>query len=240
MVAYFKVQNNLFMAAGALAGCGAALLCSDRILQTVPGYMTAFVTALFIFAGVVAGRILSFLWASGTLKTVHEILYVKEDPEGFLRKFAPMVERVPQNTIEYVDGVCRLAFAWEALGEYDRGLEILRDVKPENLRLHRLIGTSLVANQRLRLFLLKKEEEQAERVIRQMEELKEVASSRAPAICANLEQCLRLARIWLSAQKGEKPEEEELDYIREEIALAGNPIHRKEMEQLLEQMEIVR
>ncbi len=232
MVAYFRIQNNLFMAAGALAGLGTALLGFGSCLEDMPGYTAAFAAALAAFAGVIAGRILSFCWASGALKAIHRILYVEADPEGFLKKFAPMVERVPKNTIEYVDGICRLAFAWETLGDYDRGLELLKNAKPENLKLHRLIGTSLVANQRLRLLLLKKEEEQAQQVICQMEELKEAARTRAPAICANLEQCLRLARIWLSVLKGEKTEAADLTYVREEIALAGNPIYRQEMEQL--------
>ncbi len=237
MVAYFRVQNNLFMAAGALAGLGAALLGFGSFLEDMPGYIAAFAAALAAFAGVIAGRIFSSCWASGALKSVHSLLYVKEDPEGFLKKFTPMVERVPKNTIEYVDGICRLAFAWEALGDYDRGLELLKDVKPENLKLHRLIGTSLVANQRLRLFLLKKEEEQARQAVCQMEELKEAARTRAPSICANLEQCLRLAHIWLSALRGEKTEAEDLAYVREEIALAGNPIYKREMEQLLKLLQ---
>lgn len=237
MVAYFKVQNNLFMAAGAGIGLLAAVACYGRGIKPLAGYTSLFVAALMVFAGVVAGRILSVRQAGKRLGGYLKILYREEDPERFLREFAPVVKRTPPHTAEYADGVHHLAYAWEAMGDYDRGLKLLEELEPENLKLHRLVTCAVVENQKLRLYLLKGDAGAAWERLEGLRKLQEAAAVRAPGVGNNLKSCIRLAEIWLRTVRGEGSfSEEDRNYIREEIALAANPIHRREMEGLLRRM----
>ena len=70
MVAYFRFQNNLLMALGAVLGLGAAVCCRGFLPQDLPGYILAFLAALAAFAGVVAGRIVSFFAAGRRRKAL--------------------------------------------------------------------------------------------------------------------------------------------------------------------------
>lgn len=238
MVAYFKVQNNLFMAAGALLGLTAAAVCYRGLIEPAAGYTSLFVAALMVFAGVVAGRLLSVRQAGRRLKGYLKILYQEGDGERFLREFSPVVEHTPAHTAEYVDGVHHLAYAWEALGEYDRGLALLEGLEPEKLKLHRLASCAVVENQKMRLHLLREDIAAAEEALKRLRALKEEAQGRAPAVEKGVEGCIRLGEIWLRAASGEVCfTQEDRDYIREERDLAGNPVHRREMEGLLSKLE---
>lgn len=238
MVAYFKMQNNLFMAAGAVLGFLTAAVCYRGLIEPAAGYASLFVAALMVFAGVVAGRLLSVWQAGKRLKGYLGILYKEGDPERFLREFSPVVERTPAHTAEYVDGVRHLAYAWEAMGEYGRGLELLEELKPEKLRLHRLVSCAAVENQRMRLYLLREDAAAAKERLEGLRRLQEAAAERAPLVGSNLRECIRLGEIWLRAARGEKDfSREDRDYIREEMELAGNPVHRREMEDLLSRLE---
>ena len=239
MVAYFRFQNNLLMALGAVLGLGAAVLCRSFLPQDLPGYILAFLAALAAFAGVVAGRIVSFFAAGRRRKALLDILYTEGDAKRFLEKFSPVVKGIPSGTVEYVDGVHHLAYAYEAMGEYDKSLELLNSLKPESLRLHSLVGQSLVTNQKLRLCLLKGETEAAKALLEELEALKETARMRAPAVCSSLEECLRLFGIWFALLSKERPVTGgDISYVEEEIRLTENPIHRREMNGLLEQLKM--
>ena len=99
-------------------------------------------------------------------------------------------------------------------------------------------GSALVENQKLRLYLLKKETEAAKSQLKTLNELQNTAAARAPSVGANLKECIRLADIWLRAlDESPKFEPGDRTYIEEEISLAKNQFHRKEMEQLLAQMQ---
>ncbi len=238
MVAYFKLQNNLFMAAGAAVGLIFAAACYRSLIVPSAGYTGVFIVGLFAFVGVILGRVLACKWANRKLARLHGILYEEGNPKDFLDVFGPVVKKVPSGTIEYVDGMRHLAYAWEALGEYDRALDLLGRVHPESLRLHALVGIALVENQKLRLYLLKKETESAKTQLKALNELQNTAATRAPSLGANLKECIRLADIWLRALDGKAGfEQEDRTYIEEEISLAKNQFHRKEMEQLLAQMQ---
>ncbi|MDO4267575.1 MAG: hypothetical protein Q4C73_03800 [Eubacteriales bacterium] len=235
MVAYFRLQNNLFMAAGAAAGMILAAAGYRSMILPAAGYAGIFIVLLFAFVGVVAGRVAAAVWANRRLRTLYGLLYEAGQPQQFLDRFEPLVKRVPESTIEYVDGMHHLAYACEALGRYDMALELLSSVRPEQLRLHRLVGTAQICNQRLRLQLLKRDAEKARESLRDLQEVQEESRNRAPAVYQNICECVRLAEIWLKALTGsEQIEAGDTEYIKEELSLAKNETHRREMQQLLD------
>lgn len=235
MVAYFRVQNNIFMAAGAVLGLAAAVFCFPAWIKPNAGYASAFVVGLAVFVGVVIGRVLSSRWASRKLGSLLAILYEKEEPETFIRQFSPIVEKTPPGTAEYIDGTRHLAYAYEAMGDFDKGLELMNCLHPENLKLHTLVCSALVTNQRLRLYLLKEDKEQAEELLEELKLLQETAKKRAPAVGKSLSQCIRLAEVWLECLAGNT---ENISYIKEEVSLAKNWIHKNEMCSLLEKAAV--
>lgn len=231
MVAYFRAQNNGFMAAGAALGLLAGAFGFRSWIQPNAGYASAFVIGLLVFVGVILGRILSAQWAKRKLNSYLDILYKQKDPKRFLEQFSPIVDKTPQNTVEYLDGTRHLAYACEALGDYGQAMELMNRLRPETLKLHALVCSGLVANQKLRLYLLQDERSLAAVQLEALRTLQKAAARRAPAVGTLLSQCIRLAEVWLECLEGNR---EHLDYIREEQSLAGNWIHQQEMTRLLE------
>jgi len=231
MIAYFRIQNNLFMMIGAALGIGISAVCFQSLILPNAGYASAFIVGLAAFMGVIAGRLFSAWWSKRRLGELLAILYEEKKPEQFIEKFSPIVKKVPRNTAEYIDGNRHLAYAYEAMGEFDRGLELMNELNPENLKLHNLVCRALVTNQKMRLYLLKEDEEQAVKQLNQLRDLQETAQGRAPSVAESLSQCIRLAEAWMGALKGR---EEDVSYIQEEHSLANNWIHKKEMSELLE------
>lgn len=234
MVAYFKRQNNLFMLAGALLGLLAAWLARNGVIKDA-GFAKPFMIALIVIIGIVAGRIFASLWASRKLKALNALLYGKAQPEEFIRRFSPIVERTPKETVEYVDGCCKLAYAYEALGEFEKGLNALKGLKPEQLKLHSLAGTALVTNQRARLYLMTEDTENVKPELTKLAGLESEAAMRAPSLAAGLKDCVKLCQTWLSFLEGGALD---CDYIKEEISLAKNLIHKNEMRLLLAKAEL--
>lgn len=234
MIAYFKRQSNLFMILGAVL---AVLLMMPVYRGWLPGqefYIRAFYVALPAFVGVILGRMFAAWWSNRRMRALDGLLYEKNDPTAFIRALAPLVEQVPKETIEYVNGRLKLAYAYEAMGEYEKSLFLMEDLQPMNLRLHALAASSLLANQRARVYLLMEDVEKTEEQLLELKNLKETASGRAPALAKNLESCIRLTTVWLEFLKGESCDEA---YIAEERDLAKNWIHRGEMERLLLKMQ---
>lgn len=235
MVAYFKRQNNLFMLAGACLGAFAAWLAQVNGMMEYAGGIRQFAIAISIVAGIVLGRLLSAFWANRRLKALYALLYEKVQPEEFVRQFSPIVGRVPKTTVEYVDGKNKLSYAYEALGEFENSLKVLEGLEPEQLKLHSLAGTALVANQRARLYLLMEDVENAKTELAKLTELEEEAARRAPSLAANLKECVKLCSTWLSLLTGG---ELDCDYVKEEISLAKNVIYKNEMRLLLAKAEL--
>ncbi len=232
MVAYFKLQNNLFMVGGGLLGFLLALL-NYAGLSERGSYATVFLIAMYVFAGVIVGRVASSFFANRRVKAMTALLYQEGKPAEFLEKFEPLSDKVPDNVVEYVDAKNKVAYAYEALGEFEKGLAVVDALKPEELKLHSLAGTSLTENQRMRFYLLSGEIEKAEGQLERLKELQEEAEGRANTLAKNLQECVRLAGNWLNFLKGE---EYDSAYIEEEIRYAGNRIHKSEMQLLLARM----
>lgn len=228
MVAYFRQQNALWISGGAFAGLAVGLLTYGKLQA---GYGDIFFASLMIFAGVVAGRILSSVWANYKLSRITAVLYRECKPEEFMDIFSPVVQRTPRGTAEYIDGRNKLAYACEAMGDFRRGLEFLEGLEESaKPHLHALSCQALTINQRLKLQLLMEDQEGAKESKKQLEDLRETAQRRVPLLASNLTQCLRLAEIWLAVWQGTPADEE---YLAAEILLAKNRIHKSEMQLLM-------
>ena len=232
MVAYFKKQNNLFMLLGAALGFAVAFLFFEQLTASVPGYFKVFFLLMPGILGLVLGRIYAGLWAKKKLQGYTELLYVRAEAAEFLKVFEPIVMRTPKHTIDYVDGCNKLAYAHEALGQFEEALALVQQLKPEELKHHTLGGMAITCNQQMRLLLLQGNVEQALEVLQQLRNIAEVAAVRAPALGRNTNECIRLYENWL-AVLNEQPTDEA--YLEEEIQLSRNRIHKSEIQLVLAQ-----
>ena len=215
MVAYFKLQTNLFMLLGAVLGGIVDILFFEQLTGSVPGYFKVFFLIMPILVCVVLARIYAGFWAKRKLQGYTEMLYVR---------------RTPKNTIDYVDGTNKLAYAHEALGQFEEALALLAELKPEELKNHTLGGIAITCNQQMRLLLLQENVAEAKEVLEQLRNIAEVALKRAPALGRNTQECVHLYESWLAVLE-EHPADE--TYLEEEINLSRNRIHKSEIQLVL-------
>lgn len=218
------------MAAGAAIGLLAALLGLGGIIGAQVIYVRLFLVVLCVLAGVVLGRLAAAVWATKKMRSLNDLLYRRCEPTVFLEKFIPIAKKVPVQAAEHVDAQTKIAFAYEALGEMDLGLEALAAISLGDLKLHVLQCTALQTNQSMRLYLLKEDTEAAAEKLKELRELQQTAAVRAPTLGKQLSECVRLGENWLHILLDEDCD---LDYIREEIRLSQNSIHKSEMQLLL-------
>ena len=230
MVAYFRKQNNLFTILGALLGLAAAVLFWEQITASIPGYFRMFFLILPGALGAILGRLYASVWANKKLRQYNELLYVKVEPARFLEVFAPLVQKAPKDNIAYVDGCNKLAYAHEALGQFDEAMGCISTLEPEKLKLHALGGIAMTCNQQLRLLLLQEKLEEAREVLQQLRNVAEVAMARAPMLGRNTNECVRLYENWLLVLEGQPADE---SYLEEEIRLSKNRIHKSEIQLVL-------
>jgi hypothetical protein len=233
MVAYFKKQNILFLVLGALLGCAVATLCFSQLTAGIPGYFKVFFLLIPMFIGAIVGRFAAGIWANKRLKQIYGLLYTDIKPQEFLDTFGPLMAKVPDITIEYVDGKNKLAYAHEALGQFAQAEACIADVDTDKLKLHQLGGMAMTSNQQIRLQLLQEQTEQARESIEQLRIIGEAAVQRAPALGKNTLECVRLYENWLAALEGQPADEE---YLLEEVELSKNRIHKSEMLLVLAQV----
>lgn len=230
MVAYFRKQNNLFTILGALLGLAAAVLFREQLTASIPGYFRMFFLILPGALGAILGRLYASVWANKKLRQYNELLYVSVEPAQFLKVFAPLVQKAPKDNIAYVDGCNKLAYAHEALGQFDEAMGCISTLEPEKLKLHALGGIAMTCNQQLRLLLLQEKLEEAREVLQQLRNVAEVAMARAPMLGRNTNECVRLYENWLLVLEGQPADEE---YLEEEIRLSKNRIHKSEIQLVL-------
>ena len=226
MVAYFRLQNNLLMALGAGLGLFFAVAGFRDFIGAQGIFIQLFFYLLFVIGGVVLGRLWSSILANRRLKSLNNLLYVQCDPKAFLEKILPIAEKIPAQAAEHVDARGKIAYAYEALGEMDKGLEAMAGANLSALKLHVLQCTALVANQTLRLHLMKGDVEAAKERQQELVELQETAERRAPMLGKQLTECIRLGENWLKVLQGEACD---LDYLRDEVRLSRNRIYQAEM-----------
>lgn len=230
MIAYFKRQSNLFMAAGALLGLIFTALAYHNVMRPHAVLLRAFLMMIPVLLGVIIGRVAASRWATAKMKQITMLLYQDGNPAAFLSAFEPIARLVPPNTAEYFDAHVKMGFAYEALGQFDDGLRELEGLDPNTLKLHGLSSRAAICNQRARLLLLKSDSEQAKPVIDEMLVLRDAANHRAPTLGKQLGNCIDLFMIWMGVNDKQNVD---TDYLQEEINLANNRIHKSEMQLLL-------
>ena len=123
------------MIVGAVLGFAAVLAYyGGKILGTEDQFVRLAMLSGGTFLGIIFSRILSAGYANRKLREMYQKLYVETKPQEFIDLFTPRLAQVPDNLAEYMDGRVRLSFAEEALGHFDRALELLADLRPEELK----------------------------------------------------------------------------------------------------------
>ena len=228
MIVYYKRMTNLLMAAGAVIGAVLGWIHFGGNILNNENKTAVFVFALFIFAGIIVFRFVGAIVASKKLKKVQAILYGEADPKRFLETFEPVNEKVPHNLAEYANGQNWISYAKEALGDFDGAFDAIKDLKPNELKIHALTTSALIVNQKTNLQILKRDYEAAEFQIEDLKHLKELADKRAKMLAGNLEQQIKVHEARIAAAKGS--EDADIKYLEEEIQYATNEIYKKEMQ----------
>lgn len=228
MIVYYKRMANAIMLLGAVLGGVLGLIYFHGQILNNPDKTTVFVWALWIFAGVIAGRLLAAMLANKRLQAVQKQLYTDADPAGFLQNFEAVNARVPKNLAEYANGQHWVSFAKEALGDFEGAWDAVKDLKPDELRIHALTSSALIVNQKANLQILRGDLEAASFQIEDLKKLKLVSEKRAARLAENLAQQIRVHEARIAAAEGRA--DADIPYLEEEIQYAGNVIYRKEMQ----------
>lgn len=228
MIVYYKRMANAIMLLGAVLGGVLGLIYFHGQILNNPDKTTVFVWALWVFAGVIAGRLLAAMLANKRLQAVQKQLYTDADPAGFLQNFEAVNARVPKNLAEYANGQHWISFAKEALGDFEGAWDAVKDLKPDELRIHALTSSALIVNQKANLQILRGDLEAASFQIEDLKKLKLVSEKRAARLAENLAQQIRVHEARIAAAEGRS--DADIPYLEEEIQYAGNVIYRKEMQ----------
>ena len=228
MIVYYKRMANAIMLLGAVLGGVLGLIYFHGQILNNPDKTTVFVWALWIFAGVIIGRLLAAMLANKRLQAVQKQLYTDADPAGFLQNFESVNARVPKNLAEYANGQHWVSFAKEALGDFEGAWDAVKDLKPDELRIHALTSSALIVNQKANLQILRGDLEAASFQIEDLKKLKLVSEKRAARLAENLAQQIRVHEARIAAAEGRA--DADIPYLEEEIQYAGNVIYRKEMQ----------
>lgn len=228
MIVYYKRMANVIMLLGAVLGGVLGLIYFHGQILNNTDKTTVFVWALWIFAGVIIGRLLAAMLANKRLQAVQKQLYTDADPAGFLQNFEEVNARVPKNLAEYANGQHWVSFAKEALGDFEGAWDAVKDLKPDELRIHALTSSALIVNQKANLQILRGDLEAASFQIEDLKKLKEVSEKRAARLAENLAQQIRVHEARIAAAEGRA--DADIPYLEEEIQYAGNVIYRKEMQ----------
>lgn len=228
MIVYYKRMANAIMLLGAVLGGVLGLIYFHGQILNNPDKTTVFVWALWVFGGIILGRLLASILANRRLQAVQKQLYADADPTGFLQNFEAVNARVPKNLAEYANGQHWISFAKEALGDFEGAWDAVKDLKPDELRIHALTSSALIVNQKANLQILRGDLEAASFQIEDLKKLKLVSEKRAARLAENLAQQIRVHEARIAAAEGRA--DADIPYLEEEIQYAGNVIYRKEMQ----------
>ncbi len=228
MIAYFKNTANFCMGLGAVLGAVIGYFYFHGHILDNADLTTVFWFALFIILGILIGRVVGMQVAIRKLANVQALLYKESNPDAFLAVFEKVNERVPHNLAEYANGRCLISFAHEAKGEFEQAFDDIKDLDPNHLRIHALTTSSMVVNQKANLWILRKDFLAAQDQIDDLKHLSELAHKRAKMLETNLNAQIRLHEARIAAAKGDA--NADIDYLKEEIDLSTNQIHKKEMQ----------
>lgn len=220
MVGYFKKVNILFILLGAVLGFAAAWLMEKGIGAMV----------LFTVLGGGVGRFLCGIWANKQIDRWNELLFRKGEPEKFLEIFLPVMERTAKGCLEYVDGSNKLAYAWEALGDFDRAWDCLSALEPERLKARDMDGLITTYSNRVRLQLLMENVNGAEAGLEKLRTASQKAMAKNKRLGHAGMHYAKLYENWLLILRGE---EADVQFIEEEIKLSNNRIRSSELQLVL-------
>lgn len=219
MTAYYKKQKIFFILLGVLAGLGAGALLGGPLLMLIGAAV----------GGLVGWRVFGS-WANRKLKYYSDILFEKVEPERFLAEFGPVVEKMPGDSPDYVDGGNKLAYAHEAMGRFDQALAILDDLKPEKLKRRALGAAATTVSNRVRVLLLMENIPQAEENLDLLRQIAAAAGDKTPALGKSLQTYIRLYENWLLVLQGG---EADMEYLALEVDRSLNRIRKSEIQLLL-------
>lgn len=228
MIVYYKWMANLMMVLGAFIGAVMGYIHLGGKILNNENKTAVFVFALFIFAGIIVFRFIGAIVASKKLKKVQGILYTDADPKSFLEVFEPVNAKVPHELAEYANGQNWISYAKEALGDFEGAWDAIKDLKPNELKIHALTTSALIVNQKANLQILKRDYEAADFQIEDLKHLKELADKRAKMLSANLDQQIKVHESRIAAAKGR--DDADIKYLEEEIQYATNVIYKKEIQ----------
>lgn len=217
MVGYFRKQNFLLILLGALSGLLAAFLMKRDILAIV----------VFPVIGGGIGRLVCGIWANKRVEKWNEILFGSADPKRFLEVFLPVLERTARKTTEYADGCNKVAYAYEALGDFDQARAFLNKAEPELLPGKQgLNARTTTYSNRTRVLLLMGDREGAAESLKELRQVSDAAMLKNQRLGHAGRHYIRLYENWLSVLNNEDTDE---DFVREEIKLSANRIRNSEL-----------
>lgn len=228
MIVYYKRMANALMLLGAILGGALGFFYFHGQILTNADKTTVFWWALWIFAGIILGRLFGAILANRRLQKVQKQLYVDADPAGFLKNFEGVNARVPKNLAEYANGQHWISYAKEALGDFEGAWDAIKDLRPEELRVHALTSSALIVNQKANLQILRGDLEAAGFQIEDLRHLEELSVKRAARLAENLKQQIRVHEARIAAAEGRA--DADIPYLEEEVQYAGNAIYRKEIQ----------
>ena len=220
MIGFFRKKSFLLIFLGTVIGALVGLYLNRGLFSVV----------LSIGMGMVVGYYVSIYLANKQVDQWNKILFQQGDPEKFIEIFMPVLEKTPKESLEYVDGHNKIAYAWEAQGEFDKALECLAGLRPEKLRGSAMDGLITTYSNRVRIQLLREDIPGAETALEAMREATELAMLKNKRLGNAGRHYVRLYENWLLVLKEEISDD---DFIAEEIKLSGNRIRNSELQLVL-------
>ena len=220
MIGYFRKKTALIMLLGAVLGALAGWYFNRG----------AFAFALTLAMGLVISWYLSIYLANKQVDKWNEILFRRGEPEAFMQAFAPALEQTAKDSLEYVDGHNKMAYAWEALGEFDKAWDCLSGLAPEKLKGSKIDGLVTTYSNRTRIQLLREDLEGAAAALDALRSASELAMLKNKRLGNAGLHYVRLYENWLLVLKEELSDD---DFIAEEIKLSSNRIRNSELQLVL-------
>jgi pentatricopeptide repeat protein len=216
MVGYFKKYNIALILLGAAAGFLAAYFGGKGIFSMIA----------YPIIGGAAGRFLCGLYANKQVGKWNDILFRNGEPRKFIAVFGPVAEATSPNTLERSDSYNKLAYAYGALGDFDKAWELLTSLTPKSEK----DGLVTTASNKVRLLLLREKISEAEAMLNELRDAVAVVSAKNQKLGYSGKHYIRLYEIWLNILK---EEDADLEFIEEEIRLSDNPVRNSELKLLL-------
>ncbi len=228
MIAYYKKSSFFCGLGGAAVGVLLVILGYRGQIVGTGSPWPIYAVVLGAVLGWALGKSFSVSLASRRLRELEAVLYQEANPAAFLQTFVPLHSTLKNETAEYMDGCCKISFALEAEGKLEEALAQVEELKPLSLKEHALSTTALVCNQRCNVYLLQHNIPATREMLEVMTDLAARSEKRAPALCRNLKDCVRLHEARIACLEGRM--DADTAYIEEEAQLSTNAIHRKEMQ----------